>query len=285
MRLLRLSADVDGKQATFEAKGRTLQEQGWKVLLAADEATKDDAEDEPDNPVPALQSGAQVTALSGRVLTKKTKPPTRYTLASLVRELENRGIGRPSTFAAILDTIQTREYIKEEKRYLVPTPLGVQVVDALVNAFSFVGYAFTKEMEQALDDIASGKTKYQQVVATAFNRLMDEVTRFDSAHAVLCPECQSPKLRHIVKEDTKMCAAMTSSPVPTVKPRFRMWTASLAETGSEKAGTVGIQMRGMRQASDPSHGDDPNGKPYDFFGCSGFPKCKAKYEVKDSKPV
>lgn len=101
--------------------------------------------------------GAQVTALSGRVLTKKTKPPTRYTLASLVRELENRGIGRPSTFAAILDTIQTREYIKEEKRYLVPTPLGVQVVDALVNAFSFVDYAFTKEMEQALDDIASGK--------------------------------------------------------------------------------------------------------------------------------
>ena len=286
VRLLRLSADVDGKQATFEAKGRTLQEQGWKVLLAADEATKDDAEDEPDNPVPALQSGAQVTALSGRVLTKKTKPPTRYTLASLVRELENRGIGRPSTFAAILDTIQTREYIKEEKRYLVPTPLGVQVVDALVNAFSFVDYAFTKEMEQALDDIASGKTKYQQVVATAFNRLMDEVTRFDSAHAVLCPECQSPKLRHIVKEDTKNvrgydffacpdCEATFPNVDGKPGPKQDRKKPELSEYKCGECGKPLIRRMGTTQ----------NGKPYDFFGCSGFPKCKAKYEVKDSKPV
>ena len=285
VRLLRLSADVDGKQATFEAKGRTLQEQGWKVLLAADEATKDDAEDEPDNPVPALQSGAQVTALSGRVLTKKTKPPTRYTLASLVRELENRGIGRPSTFAAILDTIQTREYIKEEKRYLVPTPLGVQVVDALVNAFSFVDYAFTKEME-ALDDIASGKTKYQQVVATAFNRLMDEVTRFDSAHAVLCPECQSPKLRHIVKEDTKNvrgydffacpdCEATFPNVDGKPGPKQDRKKPELSEYKCGECGKPLIRRMGTTQ----------NGKPYDFFGCSGFPKCKAKYEVKDSKPV
>lgn len=118
VRVLRLSGDVDGKPAMFEANGRTLQEQGWKVLLVADDATKDDTEDDaPDNPVPALETGVEATALSGRVLTKKTRPPVRYTLASLVRELENRGIGRSSTFAAILDTIQAREYIKRKNAF------------------------------------------------------------------------------------------------------------------------------------------------------------------------
>ena len=168
----------------------------------------------------------------------------------------------------------------------MPTPLGVQVVDALVNAFSFVDYAFTKEMEQALDDIASGKTKYQQVVATAFNRLMDEVTRFDSAHAVLCPECQSPKLRHIVKEDTKNvrgydffacpdCEATFPNVDGKPGPKQDRKKPELSEYKCGECGKPLVRRMGTTQ----------NGKPYDFFGCSGFPKCKAKYEVKDSKPV
>lgn len=287
VRVLRLSADVDGKQAMFEAKGRTLQEQGWKVLLVADDATKDDTEDDaPDNPVPALQTGVEVTALSGRVLTKKTKPPVRYTLASLVRELENRGIGRPSTFAAILDTIQAREYIKEEKRFLMPTPLGEQVVDALVGVFSFVDYAFTKEMEQALDDIASGKAKYQHIVATAFNRLMEEVTRFEAAHALICPECQSPKLRHLVKTATKNVHGYDFFACPDCEATFPnvdgkpgpKQERKKPELSEYKCGECGKPL--IRRT-----GTGKNGKPYDFFGCSGYPKCKAKYDAKDGKPV
>ena len=163
VRVLQLAADLDGKQALFEAKGRTLLSQGWKVLTAGD-ATADDVEDatEPENPVPAMKPGTRPTALTGTVLTKKTKPAARFTEASLISELEKRGIGRPSTYAAILDTIMSRGYVKTEKRFLTPTPLGVMVVDSLHGNFSFVEYEFTRIMEQALDDIAAGKADYRR---------------------------------------------------------------------------------------------------------------------------
>ena len=82
----------------------------------------------PKIPYPCWLRGQSVTASGGKLLSKKTKPPTRFSEASLVRELENRGIGRPATFAAIVDTIMKREYVRVEKRFLVPTPLGEQVV-------------------------------------------------------------------------------------------------------------------------------------------------------------
>ena len=95
-----------------------------------------------------MKPGTKATALSGVLLTKKTKPAPRSTEASLVRELEKRGIGRPSTYAAIIDTIASRGYVKTEKRFLVPTPLGEKVVDALRGNFSFVEYEFTRTMLQ-----------------------------------------------------------------------------------------------------------------------------------------
>lgn len=168
VRVLQLGAELDGKQAVFEAKGRTLISQGWKVLIESDAATEDaDDSAESENPVPAMKPGTSPTALSGAVLTKKTKPAPRYTEASLVRELEKLGIGRPSTYAAILDTIMSRGYVKTEKRNLVPTPLGAVVVDSLCGNFSFVEYEFTRNMEQALDDIAAGKAQYCTVISEA----------------------------------------------------------------------------------------------------------------------
>lgn len=172
VRLLQLTADLDGKPALFEAKGRTLLSQGWKVLTAGDAATEDDTDAaEPDNPVPAVKAGTRPTALAGTVLTKKTKPAARFTEASLVRELEKRGIGRPSTYAAILDTIMSRGYVKTEKRFLVPTPVGLMVVDSLQDNFTFIEYEFTRTIEQSLDDIAAGKADYRTVIGEAHARL------------------------------------------------------------------------------------------------------------------
>ena len=111
VRVLQLVTDLDGKQALFEAKGRMILSQGWKVLTMDDAATEDAEEaTESENPVSAMKPGTTATALTGVVLTKKTKPAARFTEASLVRELEKRGIGRPSTYAAILDTIMSRGY-------------------------------------------------------------------------------------------------------------------------------------------------------------------------------
>jgi DNA topoisomerase-1 len=122
--------------------------------------------------------------LDGKTLTKNTKPPARFTEASLVRELENRGIGRPATFAAIVDTILRREYVRVEKRQLVPTPLGEKAAKLLVGAFSFAEFAFTKDMENALDGIAGGRAGYRDTLGKANARLQSELAAFASAHAL-----------------------------------------------------------------------------------------------------
>ena len=205
VRTLRLVAPLEGKAAEFEARGRTLRDPGWKTLLQDDQADEG-ADPEPENPVPLLRTGDAVTAQDGKLLTKKTKPPARYTEASLVRELENRGIGRPATFAAIVDTILRREYVRNEKRQLVPTPLGEKAVALLAGAFSFLDYDFTKNMENSLDKIAEGKIAYREVLGSAYGRLQGELTAFTSAYGLsarpapektsfLCEQCKKPLIR------------------------------------------------------------------------------------------
>ena len=192
-----------GKQALFEARGRTLLSQGWKVLADqengpyAEGEGSEEGDKEPSNPVPAMKPGTKATALTGTLTTKKTKPASCFTEASLIRELEKRGIGRPSTYAAILDTIMSRGYVKTEKRFLTPTPLGVMVVDKLRGNFSFVEYEFTRMMEQALDDIAAGKADYRAVISEAHTRLEQELQTFAKATGKVCPKCGKPMVRRV----------------------------------------------------------------------------------------
>lgn len=184
VRTVRLSAPFDnqgdGKVAEFEAKGRTLMKPGWKVVLFDDD-TEDEHDADPANPVPLLNVGESITASDGKLQIKKTKPPTRFSEASLVKELENRGIGRPATFAAIVETILRREYVRIEKRQLLPTPLGEKAVALLAGAFSFSDYDFTKDMENGLDAIAGGKARYKEVLTKAHERLQGELSTFIKA--------------------------------------------------------------------------------------------------------
>ena len=205
VRTLQLGADMDGKQALFEAKGRTLLSQGWKVLadqedgLCAEGEGSEEAEKEPCNPVPAMKPGTKATALTGTLTTKKTKPAARFTEASLIRELEKRGIGRPSTYAAIIDIISSRKYVITEKRFLVPTPLGEKIVSGLCGHFSFIEYEFTRTMEQSLDDIAEGKAEYRAVIASAYDRLSKEVWEFAKATGKVCEKCGKPMVHRVKK--------------------------------------------------------------------------------------
>ena len=204
VRTLQLGADVDGKQALFEAKGRTLLSQGWKVLADQEggpyaEGEGSEEEKEPSNPVPAMKPGTKATALTGTVTTKKTKPAARFTEASLIRELEKRGIGRPSTYAAIIDTISSRKYVTTEKRFLVPTPLGEKIVSGLCGHFSFIEYDFTRTMEQSLDDIAEGKADYRAVIASAHDQLSREVREFAKATGRVCEKCGKPMVHRVKK--------------------------------------------------------------------------------------
>jgi DNA topoisomerase-1 len=177
---------VDGPRgkapmAVFRAKGKVTLFDGWRRLTGEDAteeakprkgAAKEEpgADDEDESAeLPLLSLGEALTPLELRALKRSTKPPPRYTQASLIKKLEHDGIGRPSTYAAILSRILTRGYVEEKKRKLHATKLGLSVTDFLVRHYSghFVDLEYTARLEEDLDRIARGEAEWQSVVTEA----------------------------------------------------------------------------------------------------------------------
>jgi DNA topoisomerase-1 len=145
-----------GEECDFSATGKTITDPGF--LKAYVESTEDaDDADDVENRLPALVKGQGLTADSLEALGHSTQPPARYTEPSLVKALEERGIGRPSTYASIMQTIQDRGYVFKRGQALVPSFLAFAVVGLLENHFPrLVDFEFTAAMEDELDEIAAG---------------------------------------------------------------------------------------------------------------------------------
>ncbi|MBI4423730.1 MAG: DNA topoisomerase I, partial [Elusimicrobia bacterium] len=173
----------DGKlvpMGVFQARGKVTRFDGWR-RLAGEDATdeskarrrKEDGEPEEDEdasePLPVLEPGDALELRDLGALKRSTKPPPRYTQAALIKRLEHDGIGRPSTYAAILRTILVRGYVEEAKRKLHATPLGLAVTDFLVRHYAgnFVDLDYTARLEEALDRIARGEADWERVVTEA----------------------------------------------------------------------------------------------------------------------
>ncbi len=234
--------------------------------------------------------GAELVAADGRVLSKKTKPPVRFKEPTLVAEMERLGIGRPSTYAAILDNITTREYIVADKKgYLQPSSIGEVVRDGLVDRFAFIDLDYTRGLEEQLDQIAEGQADYLGVVSAAWAALDDELGKLESADLPVahpCPTCSKP-LRRIKGQHGFFWACSdreckTTLPDAKGKPGERKAPPpptgiACPKCGKELAHRVGTSKpvkRGMKP------------RPYDFYSCTGFPKCDAKYNTgPDGKPV
>jgi DNA topoisomerase-1 len=139
---------------------------------------RDDGEDEPECRLPTVARGDATTVESVQPTQHFTEPPPRYTEATLIKALEEHGIGRPSTYAATISTIVDRGYVKVKERRLHPEPVGEIVTDLLVAHFGeFVDLEFTARMEDELDDVASGKRPWVPVVRefyTPFRARVDE---------------------------------------------------------------------------------------------------------------
>lgn len=142
----------------LKATGRTLKFDGWTRVQTAIKKKNDEES--------TLPYVAQGDALELETLTPKqhfTKPPARFSEASLVKELEKRGIGRPSTYATIISTIQDRGYVKVENRRFYAEKMGEIVSESLVGSFEeLMSYDFTADMEQTLDDVAQGKLQWKK---------------------------------------------------------------------------------------------------------------------------
>ena len=141
----------------FNANGSRITFPGW---LALDTRSRGE-----DVELPKLSEGENLTLLSLGSLEKQTEPPNRYTEAGLIKELEKRGIGRPSTYASIMKTIQDRGYVEKEGRTLTPTATGMVVSGWLEEHFArYISDEFTAEMEDELDEIARGERGYEKTM-------------------------------------------------------------------------------------------------------------------------
>ncbi len=166
-RLERTTVDItspDG-QVGLRATGQVMLFDGFMKIY--EEGRDDGGEGEPgDARLPQIMEGEP--AEKREVISEQhfTQPPPRYTEATLVKKMEELGIGRPSTYASVIGTIQDREYVRKEKNRLIPEDKGRIVTVFLLNFFSkYVGYEFTAELEEELDEISAGKLDYKKVLA------------------------------------------------------------------------------------------------------------------------
>jgi DNA topoisomerase I len=179
---------VDGRppqpMGVFQAKGKVVLFDGWRKLTGGDETdesgkdgrkrgkgkgAKKDDDDEFAGEFPLLSPGDVVELKDLEAQSRTTKPPPRYTQASLIKKLEKEGIGRPSTYAAIMRTILERGYVGEKQRKLFAMELGMAVTDFLIHHYggNFIDLGFTARLEEELDRIARGEAPWQQVVTDA----------------------------------------------------------------------------------------------------------------------
>jgi DNA topoisomerase-1 len=171
-----------GASAVLRASGSVLKEAGWLAAYNVDANDEDDAAgEEGGSRLPPLDRGDRPRLDAVLPEQHFTQPPPRYTEASLVKALEERGIGRPSTYASIIETLRFRKYVEAEKRNFVPTDTARIVIDFLVKFFPhYVDYDFTARLEEELDEISRGDKEWVPVMHEFWNPFIERVKHVDS---------------------------------------------------------------------------------------------------------
>ncbi|MDD5329096.1 MAG: type I DNA topoisomerase [Sulfuricella sp.] len=253
----------------FRASGQTLVFPGF---IAVYQESEDDQEEEGESKLPPLEKG-EVVALDKLYGEQHfTQPPPRYTEASLVKDLEEHGIGRPSTYASIISTLQAREYVVLDKKRFFPTDVGSVVNKFLTEHFTrYVDYDFTAKLEDQLDVISNGDKEWIPVLADfwkGFSQQIDEkknIERKDITHEQLdeaCPKCGKPLSVRLGKRGKFVgCSGY---------PECDYTRSMDGEVKPDEP--VVVEGRLCPKCDSPLHiKSGPYGK---FIGCSAYPKCK-----------
>jgi DNA topoisomerase-1 len=295
----------NGKTYDFRVSGSVLRFDGFlKVYEVAEE--KKDEDDESSNRLPSLDG---VKALEMETLLPEdhfTQPPPRYNEASLVKELEERGIGRPSTYASIINTIQDREYVVKHggsRGRFYPTEIGVVVCDLLVKNFPYIfDTAYTAKLETELDDIEEGKEKWTDLLNGFYDYFevelkdagenMENIKRMEQVTKEKCELCGSPLVLKWGKFGTFFACSAYNKKDPAsctftkeniaAKPDLNTPEAQEAgetEEYCENCGKVMIMRRGLFGPfmSCPDYNADPP--------CKTFRKLSQKQQQKPPEPT
>ena len=270
----KITANIkEGSIPDFTANGSRVLFPGW--LICETGARGEDVE------LPEVIVGEELKLLELNSLEKATEPPNRYTEAGLIKELEARDIGRPSTYASIMKTIEDRGYVKKEGRTLFPTDTGDVVSSFLENNFAnYISDTFTAEMEDELDDIANGKRDYVKTLKDFYIPFQKDVKEKDKlAKAtnmgeappdILCPVCDAPMIIKLSRNgkfyscskypDCAGARTMEGGVLEGPKETGEMCPLCGDKKGKSGGGKLVIRER-----------RDGTGT---FISCSRYPKCK-----------
>ena len=183
-----VAVSIDAGGYNFKASGRTLEFAGYTAVYK--EFVDEDKDKKQEiSKLPALTEGEKLVVTDIKEEQKFTKPPVRYTEASLVKAMEEKGIGRPATYAATITILTARSYCEKEGKYLVPTELGRKITEYLEKFFSgVINVKFTAHMENRLDDIAENKDDWHDVVSSFWNGFKGLLEKADASSVTMKAE-------------------------------------------------------------------------------------------------
>jgi len=199
------SMQIEAESAgyTFKASGKAMLFAGYTAAYQEAAKEKDD-EEESAKLLPPLNEGVLLDLKDFKKEQKFTRPPARYTDASLVKVMEEKGIGRPSTYASIISVLTKRKYVEKDGKYMVPTEVAYKITDMLVKYFTdIMDVGFTAHMETELDKIEDGGVDWHKIIADFYPNFADQLktasTDGDELTDVKCEKCGSPMIRRMGK--------------------------------------------------------------------------------------
>ncbi len=252
-----VAVEVQSADYVLKTSGKTLIFKGYTAVY--DDTKKDEDEESGNALLPNLTENEPLKLVGLKKEQKFTKPPSRYTEATLIKNMEDKGIGRPSTYATIMAKLsdKKREYVSKEKKYLVPNPISFELIDFLVKYFSdIVDISFTARMENALDDIGDGGKDWHKLIAD-FYAPFERKLKNSKVTEVLCEKCGAPMIINSGKYGNYYACSNypTCQNIKSVNEKVVIPTDKICS----KCGGVMVEREGKF------------GK---FLACSNYPRCK-----------
>ncbi len=263
------ASGASGAVYLFRANGRVLRFKGHLALYTEGMDDSQSDENEETSPLPALEQGDALDCLGLAADQHFTKPPPRYTEATLIKELEQAGIGRPSTYAPIMSTIMTRDYVLKDQGRFVPTKLGKAVVGLLKEHFpSIMDVGFTGEVEKYLDDISEGKRPWEPTLRELY-------TPFDASVERALKEAERVP-RELIDEESDEVCEMCERPMVIKSGRFGRFLScsGFPECKESRPLLTRVGVECPECGSDLVERQQKSGKRRRFFGCSNYPACE-----------
>jgi DNA topoisomerase-1 len=258
----------------FRATGTVPKFDGFLAVYEEGKDQKDEEDEELKHKLPAVAEGETLKFRSIAPEQHFTEPPPRFTEATLVKELEADGVGRPSTYASILSTIQERGYVKRESGKFHPTELGTVVTDLLVRHFDDIfDLTYTARMEDELDDIEEGKLDWREAMAEFYEKFkvdldragteMEDIKRMEKPTDLVCEKCGRPMVIKWGKHGSFVACSGYPECTNTRELPAQNGEGDLGEQDSaEYCANCGREMVLKK------------GRFGQFWACSGYPDCK-----------